>query len=160
MQHRVLRHRGSVRAREHRRGRGGCSQDGLLERGECFLLLKAPNGTRMASKRWQRHWESAQNARVECEQSDAWFSFTTETPAGTCRCHGDDFMAEGSDVLMDRLDRVMKDEFNAKMLQLTGVKFLSGHCAGMSKRCASVGAEAHDRSRSSLCCLDLQTLEL
>ena len=39
-------------------------------------------------------------------------------------------MAEGSDVLLDRLDRVMKDDFNAKMLgcvgrgRLTDVKFL------------------------------------
>ena len=48
--------------------------------------------------------ESAQNARVECEQSH-------RDPAGTCGCHGDDFMAEGSYVLLDRLDRVMKDEF-------------------------------------------------
>ena len=50
-------------------------------------------------------------------------------PAGTCGCHGDDFMDEGSDVLLDRLDRVTKDEFDAKMLgrvgrgQLTEVKF-------------------------------------
>ena len=49
--------------------------------------------------------------------------------AGTCGCHGDDFMADGSDVLLDRQDRVMKDEFNAKILgrvgrgQLTEVKF-------------------------------------
>ena len=53
-------------------------------------------------------------------------------------------MAEGSDVLLDRLDRVMKDKFNAKMLGrvgrglLTEVKFL----------------------KRTLCCLDLQTLEL
>ena len=39
-------------------------------------------------------------------------------------------MAEGSDTLLDRLDRVMNDEFDAKMLgrvgrgQLTEVKFL------------------------------------
>ena len=56
--------------------------------------------------------------------------FHHRDPAGTCGCHGDDFMAEGSDVLLDRLDRVMQDEFNAKMLgrvgrgQLTEVKFL------------------------------------
>ena len=39
--------------------------------------------------------------------------------AGTCGCHGDDFMAEGSDALLDRLDRVMKNEFDAKMLERT-----------------------------------------
>ena len=56
--------------------------------------------------------------------------FHHRDPAGTCGCHGDDFMTEGSDALLDRLDRVMKDEFNAKMLgrvgrgQLTEVKFL------------------------------------
>ena len=56
--------------------------------------------------------------------------FHHRDPAGTGGCHGDDFMAEGSDVLLDRLDRVMKDELNAKMLgrvgrgQLTEVKFL------------------------------------
>ena len=63
--------------------------------------------------------ESAQDARVEREQSD-----------GTCGCRGDDFMAEGSGALLDRLDRVMKNQFDAKMLgrvglgHLTGVKFL------------------------------------
>ena len=35
---------------------GVVPQDGLLEKGECFLLLKALYGTRMASKRWQRHY--------------------------------------------------------------------------------------------------------
>ena len=55
--------------------------------------------------------------------------FHHRDPAETCGCHGDDFMAEGSDALLDRLDRVMKDEFDAKMLgrvgrgQLTEVKF-------------------------------------
>ena len=87
---------------------GVVPQDCLLEKGESFLLLKVLYGTRMASKRWQHHRDSA----------------------GTCGCQGDDFMAEGSDVLLDRLDRVTKDEVNAKMLgrvgrgQLTEVKFL------------------------------------
>ena len=51
-------------------------------------------------------------------------------PAGTCGCHGDCSMTEGSDALLDRLDRAMKDDFDAKMLgrvgrgQLTEVKFL------------------------------------
>ena len=40
--------------------------------------------------------------------------------AGTCGCHGDDFMAEGSDALLDLLDRVMADEFEAKMLVACG----------------------------------------
>ena len=50
--------------------------------------------------------------------------------AGTCGCQGDDFLAEGSDALRDRLDLVMKDELDAKMLgcvgrgQLTEVKVL------------------------------------
>ena len=71
--------------------------------------------------------ESAQNARVDGEQSGAWF---LSSPTGTCGCHGDDFMAEGSDALLDRLDRVMRDELDAKMLgrvgcgQLTEVKVL------------------------------------
>ena len=34
---------------------GAVPQEGLLERGECFLLLRAPCGTQMASMRWQRH---------------------------------------------------------------------------------------------------------
>ena len=78
----------------------------------------------MASKRWQRH-----HMRVLRTHGSS-FSFTTKDPAGTCGCHGDDFMAEGSDVLLDRLDQVTKDECNAKMLgrvgrgQLTEVKSL------------------------------------
>ena len=34
---------------------GVVPQEGMLERGECFMLLKALYGTRMASKQWQRH---------------------------------------------------------------------------------------------------------
>ena len=50
--------------------------------------------------------------------------------ARTCGCHGDDCMAEGSDALLGRLDRVMTDEFEAKVLGRVGrghfaeVKFL------------------------------------
>ena len=59
--------------------------------------------------------------------------FHHRDPAGTdaCNgCRGDDFMAEGSDALLERLNRVMKDEFDANMLgrvgrgQLAEVKFL------------------------------------
>ena len=46
--------------------------------------------------------------------------FHYRDPAGACGCHGDDFMAEGSDVLVDRLDRVMEDGFNAKSLGHAG----------------------------------------
>ena len=69
-----------------------------------------------------------------------------QDPAVTCGCHGDDFLAQGSDALLDRLDRTMKDEFDAKMVgrvgrgQLTEVKFIK-QCADMSKRCASYVTE-------------------
>ena len=109
---------------------GGFPQDGLLEKGECFLLLKALNGTRMASKRWQRHY-------MRVLRTHGWNAskvmpgfFHHRDPAGSCGCHGDDFMAEGGDALLDRLDRVMADEFEAKMLGRVGrghlaeVKFL------------------------------------
>ena len=52
-------------------------------------------------------------------------------------------MAEGSDALLDRLDRVMADDFEAKMLGRVGR-----------------GAGEPDTSQSSLCCLDLQTRDL
>ena len=91
---------------------GVVPQEGLLERGECFLLLKALYGTRMASKRWQRH-----HTRVL--RTLGWSASKVML-----------FMTEGSDALLDRQDRVTKDEFDAKMLgrvrrgQLTEVKFL------------------------------------
>ena len=76
-------------------------QDGLLEKRECFLLLKALYGTRMASKRWQRHF-------MRVLRTHGWNAnkvmpgfFHHTDPAGMCGCHGDDFMA----------DRVMADEF-------------------------------------------------
>ena len=55
--------------------------------------------------------ESAQKPLMDCEQNDAWFL----PPPRPCwnGCYGDDFMAEGSDALLDRLNRV-----------LTEVKFL------------------------------------
>ena len=54
-------------------------------------------------------------------------------------------MVEGSDALLDRLDRVMTDEFDAKMLGIVGrgcfteVKFLK-----RTKRCAPARVGAHD----------------
>ena len=65
--------------------------------------------------------------------------FHHRDPAGTGGCHGDDFMAEGSDALLDRLVRVMKEEFHAKMLERVVASSLKssfsiGHCAGMCKR--------------------------
>ena len=75
-------------------------------------------------------------------------------------------MAEGSDALLDLLDRVMADEFGAKMLGRVGrghlaeVKFLKGQYAGMRVRCASAGVGEPDTSQSSLCCLDLPTHDL
>ena len=109
---------------------GVIPQDGLLEKGECFLLLKALYGTRMASKRWQRHYMRVLRTHGWTASKVMPGFFHHRDPAGTCGCHGDDFMAEGSDALLDRLDRAMKDEFDAKMLgrvgrgQLTEVKFL------------------------------------
>ena len=97
----------------------------MLERGECFLLLKALCGTRMASNRWQRHnmivlkkhgWSSSKMMPGFYHHRDL---------AGTCGCHGDDFMAEGSDALLDWLDRFMTDEFDDKMLGRVG----RGHLA-------------------------------
>ena len=105
-------------------------QDGLLEKGECFLLLKALYGTRMASKRWQRHHMRVLRTHW-CSASEVMFGFFHHRdPAGTADVTETIFMAEGSDVLLDRLDRVVKDEFNAKMLgrvgrgKLSEVKFL------------------------------------
>ena len=92
---------------------GVVPQESLLERGECFLLLKALCGTRTASKRWQRH-----HTRVL--RTLGWSASKVMLA----------FMTEGSDALLDRQDRVPKDEFDAKMLgrvrrgQLTEVKFL------------------------------------
>ena len=105
---------------------GVLHQDGLLEKGECFLMLKALYGTPMASKRWQRHHMRVlrTNGLIVSKVMPGFFHH--RDPAGTCGCHGDDFMAEGSDVLLDRLDRVMKDELNDKMLGRVD----------MSKRCA------------------------
>ena len=91
-------------------------QEGPLERGECFLLPKALYVTRMASKWWQRYY-------MRVFRTHGWSAskvmpgfFHQRDSARTCGCYGDDFMAEGSDVRLDRLDRVMRDEFNAKML--------------------------------------------
>ena len=114
----------------------------LLEKGKCFLLLKALHGTRMASKRWQRHYMRVLRTHGLSSSKVMLGFFHHRDPAGTCGCHGDGFTAEGSDALLDSLDRVMKDWFDTKMLGLVGrgnpaeIKF-NGHCAGMSKRCAS-----------------------
>ena len=103
---------------------------GLLERGECFLLLKALCGTRMASKRWQQHYMRVLRTHGWSASKVMPRIFHHRDPAGTCGCHGDDSTAEGSDALLDRLNRLMKDEFDAEMLgrvgrgHLTEFKFL------------------------------------
>ena len=87
---------------------GVVPQDGLLEKGECFLVegtLWHSNGFETVAATLH---ESTQNARMEREQGNAWILSPQR--------HGDDFMAEGSDAPLDRLDRVMADEFEAKML--------------------------------------------
>ena len=98
---------------------GVLSQESLLEKGECFLLLKALYGTRMASRRWQRH--------MRVPRTCGWTAskvmlgvFHHREPAGTCGCLGEYFMAEGSDALLE-LDRVMRDEFGAKVLDAWAV---------------------------------------
>ena len=105
-------------------------QDGPLEKGECFLLLKPLYGTRMASKRLQRHYMRVlRTHRWNASKVMPGF-FHHKDFAGTCGCHGDDFMTEGSDALLDRLDLVMADEFEVKTLGRVGrghlaeVKFL------------------------------------
>ena len=105
-------------------------QDGLLEEGECFLLLKALYGTRMASRRWQRHYMRVLRLNGWTASKMMLGFFHHQEPAGTCGCHGEYFITEGSDALMDKLDRVKRDEFDAKMLARVGrgglreVKFL------------------------------------
>ena len=40
--------------------------------------------------------------------------------AGTCGCHGDDFLAEGCNEPLRRLDAIMSSEFEAKLLGRVG----------------------------------------
>ena len=104
--------------------------DGLLDRGECFLLLKALYGTRKASKRWQQHYTRVLKGYGWVASSVVPGIFHHRNPAGTCGCHGDDFMAEGDDDLLTRLDTIMSTEFEAKLLGRVGrgrlpeIKFL------------------------------------
>ena len=93
---------------------------------------------------------SAEDAWVECEQGDARI-LPPRDPAGTCGCLGDDFMVEGSDALLDRVDRVLKDaRWWDVWVVVTSRKLSSsgGHCAGMSKRCASAGVRHTVRHRA------------
>ena len=102
--------------------------EGMLE-GECFMLSKALCSTRMASKRWQRHMRVLRMHGWSSSKVMPGF-FHHRDPAGNCTCHGDDFLAGGSDALLVRMDRVMTDEFDAKMLGRVGrgyfaeIKFL------------------------------------
>ena len=52
-------------------------------------------------------------------------SSSTETLLERAGATGDDFMVEGSDALLDRLDGVMTDEFDAKMLGRVGRGYLA-----------------------------------
>ena len=46
--------------------------------------------------------------------------FHHKDPSGTCGCHGDDFLAEGGNALLDKLDNIMSQEFEAKLLGRVG----------------------------------------
>ena len=91
---------------------------------------------------------------MEFEQSDFWL-LPPPKPARTSGCHGDDFIAEGSDPLKTSLTPRCWDAW--VVVSSLKSSSLNGHCAGVSKRGASAGVEAHDTSQSSPCCLDLQT---
>ena len=74
-------------------------------------------------------------------------------------------MVEGSDALLDRLGRVMEDEFDPKMLgrvgrgQLTEVKFFERTLRWHEREMSFSWSGGTIRQRLP-CCLGLQTLEL
>ena len=106
---------------------GVIPQDGLLEKRECFLLLKALYGTRMASKR-QRHYMRVLRTHGWTASKMMSGFFHHRDPAGTCGCHGDDFMAGRQGCAAGSAGSY--HEFDAKMLgrvgrgELMEVKFL------------------------------------
>ena len=88
--------------------------DGLLERDECFLLLKAltalerfRSGGSSMTRECSRDSDGARDDGWDIPSSRSW---------AMCGCHGDDFVAEGCGGLLTRLDVIMSSEFEAKLL--------------------------------------------
>ena len=91
-----------------------------------WFLNKAMNGTREASKRW--------GERVKTTMVQEGFH-AVETVPGiyrhaewdvTVSCHGDDFLAEGCNDGLDRLDEVMTKGFEVKILPRIGAQESGG----------------------------------
>ena len=86
-----------------------------------WMLLKAMNGTREASKRWSQHVEDVVTTKggFMPVKNVCGLYYQPEWQV-TLSCHGDDFLAEGMAVDLEKLDALMVENFETKVLPKIG----------------------------------------
>ena len=91
-----------------------------------WQLLKAMNGTREASKRWQEFVEGTVTAAGFLSVKNVSGLYYHPEWMVTLSCHGDDFLAEGLPQDLNRLDELMQENFEVKILPRIGPKDSGG----------------------------------
>ena len=89
----------------------------LCEKGWCWRLNKAMNGTRKASQLWGEMvkdcWDSSGANILRGVPGTVYFPATSAEADDDCTvtCHGDDFLAEGVGYILDELSHVLEKHF-------------------------------------------------
>jgi hypothetical protein len=88
---------------------------------DLWMLLKAMNGTREASKRWSQHVEDIVTTKggFIAVKNVCVLYYQPEWQV-TLSCHGDDFLAEGMATDLEKLDALMVENFETKVLPKIG----------------------------------------
>ena len=116
----------------HAKGTGGIAvipPKDVYDGEHLWYLNKAMNGTREASKQWTQYViDSTTAGGFQVVKSVPGLYFHPEWMV-TLSCHGDDFLAEGEGADLDKLDELMKQHFEVKILDRIGPAEYGGQVA-------------------------------
>ncbi|CAE7038143.1 unnamed protein product, partial [Symbiodinium sp. CCMP2592] len=97
-----------------------------LDQSKLWYLLKAMNGTREASRQWSKRVCEVMTEAGFWEVPGIPGLFYHDEWCVTLSCHGDDFIAEGESDDLDRLDALMMQSFESKILPRIGPEEFGG----------------------------------
>ena len=100
-----------------------------LDQSVLWFLLKAMNGTREASRQWAKRIVEVMTGAGFLEVPSVPGLFYHEVWDLTLSCHGDDFLASGESDDLDRLDELMVQAFETKVLPRIGPPEAGGQVA-------------------------------
>ncbi|CAE7276044.1 true, partial [Symbiodinium sp. CCMP2592] len=97
-----------------------------LDQSKLWYLLKAMNGTREVSRQWSKRVCEVMTEAGFWEVPGIPDLFYHDEWCVTLSCHGDDFIAEGESDDLDRLDALMMQSFESKILPRIGPEEFGG----------------------------------